>query len=94
MRNTTDKKGHGFAVSMLVAVLVVGFTLLFLVLMAQAFCPVLPFLEELGTVGGILLLYIGALLVIGIAISVGAVVALYQRWKEIQGGEEDEAKKY
>lgn len=91
MRNTTDKKGHGFAVSMLVAVLVVGFTLLFLVLMAR---PVLPFLEELGTVGGILLLYIGALLVIGIAISVGAVVALYQRWKEIQGGEEDEAKKY
>lgn len=94
MRNATDKKGHGFAVSMLVAVLVVGFTLMVLVLLAQAFCPVLPLLEELGTVGGILLFHMGALLVTGIAISVGVVAALYQRWKEIQGGEEDEAKKY
>ncbi len=29
-----------------------------------------------------------------LAIAAGTVVALYQRWKEIQGGEEDEAKKY
>ena len=28
------------------------------------------------------------------AIAVGVVVALVQRWREIQGGEEDEAKKY
>lgn len=29
-----------------------------------------------------------------LAVAVGVIVALYQRWKEIQGGEEDEAKKY
>lgn len=29
-----------------------------------------------------------------LAIAVGVIVALYQRWREIQKGEEDEAKKY
>lgn len=29
-----------------------------------------------------------------LAIAVGVIVALCQRWKEIKGGEEDEAKKY
>jgi len=29
-----------------------------------------------------------------LAVAVGAVVALCQRWREIKGGEEDEAKKY
>ena len=29
-----------------------------------------------------------------LAVAVGVIVALWQRWKEIQGGEEDEAKKY
>lgn len=28
------------------------------------------------------------------AIAAGVITALYQRWHEIQGGEEDEAKKY
>ena len=29
-----------------------------------------------------------------LAVAVGVIVALFQRWREIQGGEEDEAKKY
>ena len=29
-----------------------------------------------------------------LAVAVGVIVSLYRRWKEIQGGEEDEAKKY
>ena len=29
-----------------------------------------------------------------LAVGIGVVVALIQRWKEIKGGEEDEAKKY
>ena len=29
-----------------------------------------------------------------LAIAVGVVVALCQRWKEVKGGEEDEARKY
>ena len=29
-----------------------------------------------------------------LAVAAGVILALYQRWKEIQGGEEDEAKKY
>lgn len=29
-----------------------------------------------------------------LAIAVGVIIALFQRWKEIKGGEEDEAKKY
>ena len=29
-----------------------------------------------------------------LAVVVGVIAALYQRWREIRGGEEDEAKKY
>jgi len=29
-----------------------------------------------------------------LAVAVGVILALRQRWKEIKGGEEDEAKKY
>ena len=29
-----------------------------------------------------------------LAVAVGVILALYRRWKEIQGGEEDEAKQY
>ncbi len=44
--------------------------------------------DTLGT--GILLLYAVLLL----AVAVGVFAALRQRWKEVKGGEEDEAKKY
>ena len=90
MRKTTDKKGHGLLGSVIVTVLVVGAVLLILAVLFQTLGPVLPFLGELGAISGVILFYIGAILAVGI----GVVVALYQRWKEIQGGEEDEAKKY
>lgn len=90
MRKNSDKKSHGLMGSVLAAVLVVGFVLVLLAAMFQAFGPVLPFLGELGAAVGVMLFYAGAVLAVGI----GVVAALYQRWKEIQGGEEDEAKKY
>ena len=90
MRKTTDKKGHGLLGGVIVAVLVVGFVLLVLATLIQVLGPALPFLGELGLGLGVLLFYIGAILAVG----VGVVIALYQRWKEVKGGEEDEARKY
>ena len=90
MRKNSDKKSHGLMGGVLAAVLVVGFVLVLLAAMFQAFGPVLPFLGELGAAVGVMLFYAGAVLAVGI----GVVAALYQRWKGIQGGEEDEAKKY
>lgn len=40
--------------------------------------------------GGILFGYVAVLA----AVAVGVVIALVQRWKEVEGGEEDEARKY
>lgn len=88
MRKTTDKKGHGLLGSVIVTVLVVGSILLILAFLLQTLGPAIPLLGGSGL--GILLFYIGAILAVGI----GVVVALYQRWKEVKGGEEDEAKKY
>ena len=90
MRKATDKKGHGLVGGVIVTVLVVGFVLLFLAFLLQTLGPLFPFLGELGASLGILLFYVGAILAVG----VGVVVALIQRWKEVKGGEEDEAKKY
>lgn len=90
MRKTTDKKGHGLLGGVIVTVLVVGVVLLMLAALFQAFGPVLPLLGELGAAFGMVLVYAGIILAVGI----GVVVALIQRWKEIKGGEEDEAKKY
>ena len=89
MRKTTDKKGHGLLGGVIVTVLVVGVVLLMLAALFQAFGPVLPLLGELGAAFGMVLVYAGIILAVGI----GVVVALIQRWKEIKGGEEDEAKK-
>ena len=74
----------------IVTVLVVGLVLLVLAALFQAFGPILPFLGELGAAFGVMLFYVGTILAVGI----GVVVALIQRWKEVKGGEEDEAKKY
>ena len=90
MRKTTDKKGHGLVGGVIVAVLVVGLVLLMLAALFQAFGPMFPFLGELGAAFGVMLFYAGAYL----AVAVGVIIALFQRWREIQGGEEDEAKKY
>ena len=90
MRKTTDQKGHGLVGGVIVTVLVVGLVLLVLATLFQTFGPVIPFLTELGAAFGVMLFYAGAILAVGI----GVVIALIQRWKEIKGGEEDEAKKY
>ena len=89
MRKNTDK-GHGLAGSIAVTVLVVLFVLLVLSVLLQAIGPALPFLGELGAALGILLFYAAVILAVG----VGVVAALIQRWREVRGGEEDEAKKY
>ena len=90
MQKTTDKKGHGLVGGVIVTVLVVGFVLLILAVLIQALGPMVPFLGELGAALGVMLFYIGATAAVGI----GVVIALIQRWKEVKGGEEDEAKKY
>lgn len=90
MRKTTDKKGHGLLGGVIVTVLVVGLVLLVLAALFQAFGPLLPFWGELGAAFWVMLVYAGAILAVGI----GVIAALIQRWKEVKGGEEDEAKKY
>lgn len=90
MRKNTDKNNHGLVGGVIVTVLVVAAVLLLLAALAQAFGPMLPFLGELGAAFGVILLYAGLILAVG----VGVVIALIQRWKEVKGGEEDEAKKY
>lgn len=90
MRRNSDRRGHGLLGSAVVTVLVVGFVLLVLAALVQTFGPAFPFLRELGAAFGVMLFYIAALLAVGI----GVVAALIQRWREVKGGEEDEAKKY
>ena len=90
MRKNTDKNNHGLVGGVIVTVLVVAAVLLVLATLIQAFGPMLPFLGELGAAFGVILLYAGVILAVG----VGVVIALIQRWKEVKGGEEDEAKKY
>ena len=68
------------------ALAVVAFFLIYLVLMASA---VLEVPED--TVGVLAAVFAG---VIFLAIIVGVLLALRQRLKEIDGGEEEDAKKY
>ena len=103
MRKTIDKAAAAVAPVLIVltgglrclrrtilTVLVVGFVLLLLAALFQAFGPAFPLLGELGAAFGVILFYAGVILAVG----VGVVIALIQRWKEVKGGEEDEAKKY
>lgn len=84
MRKTT--KGKGFAGAVVMTVLTVGFMALLTGAMLVWFFggSTKPF--DVGVILFCVLVYL--------AEAVGVVVALYQRWKEIQGGEEDEARKY
>lgn len=89
MRKNTDKH-HGLVGGVVVTALVVLFVLLVLTVLFQVLGPALPFLGELGAALGIVLFYAAVLL----AVAVGVVAALIQRWREVREGEEDEAKKY
>ena len=85
MRKTTEKN-HGLVGGAITAVVVV----LFMLLCAGAMLG-----DYFGSGGGgfeagVIILF--ALLCLGMA--VGVIVALVQRWEEVKGGEEDEARKY
>ncbi len=84
MRKTTRDKG--FAGAVVMTVLTVG--LMFLLAGAMLTGYFGGFAEPFAT--GLILLC--ALLYL--AVAVGVIAALFQRWQEIQGGEEDEARKY
>ena len=68
------------------ALVVVAFFLVYLVLLATA---VLEVTED--TIGLMAVLFAGAIF---LAVIVGVLLALGQRLKEIDGGEEEDAKKY
>ena len=42
----------------------------------------------------LIFIMMGIYLLVGLAIAGGVCYSLYQRWQEVKGGEEDEAKKY
>ena len=84
MRKTTN--GKGFAGAVVITILTAGFMFLLTgAMLAGYFCEN-P--EPFAT--GVILFSAFVYL----AVAVGVIVALFQRWKEIRGGEEDEAKKY
>ncbi len=85
MRKTT--KGHGMAGAVIAAVLVGGLVLLLTLTMAVGY------FGEGGahwTMTALVLVYVLA----GMAVVGGIIAALIQRWREVRGGEEDEARKY
>lgn len=84
MRKTTN--GKGFAGAVVITILVAGFMFLLTGAMLTDYFGGLT--EPFAT--GVILF--GAFLFL--AVAAGAIIALFQRWKEIKGGEEDEAKKY
>lgn len=84
MRKITS--GKGFAGAVVITVLVVGFMFLLTGAMLAGYFGGLTEPFATGVILFTAFLYL--------AIAAGVVVALFQRWKEIQKGEEDEAKKY
>lgn len=84
MRKTT--KGHGLPGSVLAAAAVAG------VMLLLAGGLLLGYFggETQGFATGFVVVYVLLLL----AVAVGVIAALVQRWREVKGGEEDEAKKY
>jgi len=84
MRKTT--KGHGLSGAILVTVVVAAVT----VLLAGGLLMGYFSGNTNGFATGIVVVYA----LIFLAIAGGVIAALIQRWKEIKGGEEDEAKKY
>ncbi len=80
-------KGKGFGGAVLIAVLVAGFMLLLTAVLLTGY---FGFGGGGAMLTGVILFFAFAYL----AVAVGVILALYRRWKEIQGGEEDEAKQY
>ena len=85
MRQTTQ--GHGLSGAVLIAAVVAALMLLL------AGGLLIGYFGGGGTdtlATGFVVVYALMLL----AVAVGVFAALYQRWREVRGGEEDEAKKY
>lgn len=87
MRKTT--KGHGLLAGAVITAAVVALMLLLTgILLAGYFDIGMDGAD--GLVTGLVVVYVLAFL----AVAAGVVAALVQRWREVRGGEEDEAKKY
>lgn len=84
MRKTT--RGKGFFGAVVVTVLVAALMLLLTVALVTGY-----FGGRTDAFATAIILFCAFLY---LAVAVGVIVALFQRWKEIRGGEEDEAKKY
>ncbi len=84
MRKTT--KGKDFLGAVVITVLTAGFMLLLTRAMLSDYFGGLTEAFATGVV-----LFCAFL---SLAVAAGVILALYQRWKEIKGGEEDEARKY
>ncbi len=84
MRKTT--KGKGFGAAVVVTVLVAALMLLLTAALVTGYFG--------GNTDGMATAIVFFCALMYLAVAVGVIVALWQRWKEIQGGEEDEAKKY
>lgn len=84
MRKTT--KGKDFGAAVVVTILVAALMLLLTAALVTGYFG--------GNTDGLATVIIFFCALMYLAVAVGVVVALWQRWKEIQGGEEDEAKKY
>ena len=80
MRNNSKKTGAAVAALTIVAIMAAFIGVFILIIKGE---------EEAGA-DGILFVYIGMFA----AIIIGVLVALKQRFKEIAGGEEEEARKY
>ena len=80
------KNSNGFAGAVVITILIAGLMLLLTGAMLTGYFG--GFTEPFATG----LIVFAAFLYL--AIAAGVVIALYQRWREIQGGEEDEARKY
>ena len=85
MRKTT--KGHGMVGAVVAAILIAGIVLLFTLVL------VIGYFGE-GSVGWTLTAVVLIYALAGLAIAGGIIAALIQRWREVRGGEEDEARKY
>ena len=90
MRRTT--KGNGFAGAVFMTVLTVGLMLLLIWAVVNGYFTVTWLF---GEPPGLLVTGMALLMVFMFAsVAVGAVMALCQRWREIEKGELDEARKY
>lgn len=90
MRRNT--KGNGFAGAVFITVLTVGLMLLLSWAVLNGYYTVTwLFGEPPGPVVTGMALF---MVLLFIAVAVGTVRALYQRWREIEKGELDEARKY